>query len=35
MMDYRETLTQAEAMELQNRALQAFHPRKEENGELI
>lgn len=34
-MDFRQHLTQAEEMELQKQALQAFQPRKEEKGELL
>ena len=34
-MNYYEHLTQAEEMELQERALQAFQPKKEEKGELL
>lgn len=33
MMDYREHLTQAEEIELQNRTLHAFQPSKEEKKE--
>lgn len=34
-MNYYEHLTKAEEMELQERALQAFQPKKEEKGELL